>query len=890
VGSTAEFEITATGVTGVTVTGGFNLAIGQQGNATVTLTGCFTQQDSVTLASSGTGAVAIGTATLVSWDSTGGTFTVPITGQTLGAFTLTAADTQSGTPSAVATNNAVIGNVINSISIADANDDGNDVLTTVNGATTFTVTITGTLGQAQAVSITESLNLFGGSIAMIGDSANSWQSNGGPYSTEVLTYQAIGQTAGTETIAATATDSTGTSYPASITADVVQVQSITVADGAGVPVTETGMSSDVLNYTRNQDGTASVNLSSVVVPATVTGFAATQYRVVDGNGTIVASGELSPNVLNIKLPSPAVVTSDAFSLQAGTYLDNSFMPSQSINLAALPTLYDGTVTQPETGITKTAIPAAPADIYIPETTFPTVTSPGSANVVLSADYSEPNAYAGAMARYEVDAAGGDLVARGTFATGNSTPAITLSPSGANMDFTATFWVDRYSDGQVDSSDSSVTISIHLYTVHVQFYYNGTPESEEDAAVMLSNPSDGSLMLGGGPTTLDGTVQLVGDPLPADLPVVLGNPDGRFGFSDGTTAPATGPATTQSTKSITLPAGGMPMPFTLTGLHVSQAVGDGVVIVTGGIGGAAAGVTLGKGKATVFWFTGSSMTVTTDGSYALEDNGPSRKLTVNRTVDDAADIVRLSAKAAIAPAGLDPASPQIKDLRVGIVQDATSSSRVVRYSHPRASTFPLGPGGDVDVPSTKTLYSSAINAGPLVDNTSSDGGGLYSTPESEGPPSPENDRMSKNSTAFPAPGTGGEATSMDNPAQSARSAMFVNVHNAAGQLLGTAIYGPPPEIHIDDTFVDYCVIAVQSEANPSKYVVIAALKETGWTVDVLSSKLALNAKAKPNADAGAGGSAPLVTPQLDGTTFNSALNEPANDQIVDSTQTTTLHFG
>jgi hypothetical protein len=80
---------------------------GQQANATVTLTGCFTQQDSVTLASSGAGNVTVGAVTPGMWGNTGGTFTFPLTGQTPGAFTLTAVDTQFGSPPAVASNNAV---------------------------------------------------------------------------------------------------------------------------------------------------------------------------------------------------------------------------------------------------------------------------------------------------------------------------------------------------------------------------------------------------------------------------------------------------------------------------------------------------------------------------------------------------------------------------------------------------------------------------------------------------------------------------------------------------------------------------------------------------------------------------------------------------------------
>ena len=77
------------GVSNVTVDNNVNLAVGQNATVDVTVAGVFTQPDTVSLVSSGN--LVIGTPTIQSWDNnTGGVFAFPVTGQSIGGFSLSA--------------------------------------------------------------------------------------------------------------------------------------------------------------------------------------------------------------------------------------------------------------------------------------------------------------------------------------------------------------------------------------------------------------------------------------------------------------------------------------------------------------------------------------------------------------------------------------------------------------------------------------------------------------------------------------------------------------------------------------------------------------------------------------------------------------------------------
>src|SRR5258708_3283641 len=91
------------------VASNLSLAAGQTGIATVTVSGSFPQQDSVTLTAAGPGGVTIGAMAVQNWDNnTGGVFVFPITGQTVGAFTLNAVENSFGMTGS-SSNNVVTG-------------------------------------------------------------------------------------------------------------------------------------------------------------------------------------------------------------------------------------------------------------------------------------------------------------------------------------------------------------------------------------------------------------------------------------------------------------------------------------------------------------------------------------------------------------------------------------------------------------------------------------------------------------------------------------------------------------------------------------------------------------------------------------------------------------
>jgi len=128
----------------------------------------------------------------------------------------------------------------------------------------------------------------------------------------------------------------GSSSPTtgSCTGTVVQVQSLTVADGSGyeTPVTESnGGSGQTAYYVMNDDGTGTVNLTAVVLPGTSAAYAATEYKVTGPDGPLpVQSGQLSGGQISISLPAAADPDNADFTIAAGTFINGVFSSNQQI--------------------------------------------------------------------------------------------------------------------------------------------------------------------------------------------------------------------------------------------------------------------------------------------------------------------------------------------------------------------------------------------------------------------------------------------------------------------------------------------------------------------------------------------------------------------------------
>jgi hypothetical protein len=313
--------------------------------------------------------------------------------------------------------------------------------------------------------------------------------------------------------------------------------------------------------------------------------------------------------------------------------------------------------------------------------------------------------------------------------------------------------------------------------------------------------------------------------------VLTNPDGRLRF----------PESADTTKTVALPADGSWVPFEISGERGSAAIGDAVIEAHCQT---ATGDLKGSKPVTVFWFDNLQIKITPGGNYTLAGG-------VFQVVG--AHAVDYSAEARIRPAGVDCTTPQVTNLRVGILQNMLTGVRRINWNSPAITWNPGVPAGTrVTVPKgmtrTITLPRAANDSATTV-------APLYDQPAKA-------DTIDADSLKPPTGCTGSAAaTSNDNPSGPAPPTFLVPALTAAGNNVGVITYRFKNRTN-QDGFTTWVVI-FDTSSN-----VFCALRQRGWNLNIDSARAAHQRATADAADA-AVASDPLTAPRF----ANDLLNNP-----------------
>lgn len=331
---------------------------------------------------------------------------------------------------------------------------------------------------------------------------------------------------------------------------------------------------------------------------------------------------------------------------------------------------------------------------------------------------------------------------------------------------------------------------------------------------------------------------------ASATVVLVNPDGKLRF----------PEAADTTRTVFLPTNGSWVTFEISGETGSIAVGDAVIEAHCGT---ATGVVKATAKVTVVSFDPSKIDIATPGIYSLM--GTTFTTTGGHAVD-------YSAEATIKPAGVDCTALQIKDLRIGIMQNVCSGMRRVdTWGNPTIAPRDWAPsvpsGTSITIPDT---ICSQVNRPVDANDTDAAADPLYDQPN-------VTTTVDANSLSVPkgCPG-GATATSTDTPANSRVAATyFLPVTNTTtGALVAKATYTLIGTT-IDNDFTTWAAVynITTKEA--------CAIRERTWSVHVDSA-----ATGTLKASAGTDG-APTKDPIIGGPFSNNIVNNPKNQTTTQS---------
>jgi hypothetical protein len=330
---------------------------------------------------------------------------------------------------------------------------------------------------------------------------------------------------------------------------------------------------------------------------------------------------------------------------------------------------------------------------------------------------------------------------------------------------------------------------------------------------------------------------------ADVTMVLTNPDGRLRF----------PNSGDSTKTVSLPADGSWVHFEISGETASAALNDAVIEAHCAT---AAGAVKGTGKVTVVSFDPATLDITPGGTYTL---GGGRYTVVG------AHAVDYKAKATIKPAGVDCAAPQIKDLRIGLMQNAKATVKLtITWSNPTMAWTPsVAKGTDIIAPA-----GTVVNVPTTIRRTSAL---TAQRSDTDAPANPLYDRpavattLDAGSLAKPVGcAGGGTATSFDTPGTPAPATLTQKAKKGATEI-GTVTY-TLLNVNVDTDFITWTVLI---DPNTNEF---CALRERTWSVHADSSA------AAQKATAGAADTAPTMDPVTGPPFGNDEINSAAATKL------------
>jgi len=335
----------------------------------------------------------------------------------------------------------------------------------------------------------------------------------------------------------------------------------------------------------------------------------------------------------------------------------------------------------------------------------------------------------------------------------------------------------------------------------------------------------------------------------DHQITLGNPDGRLRF----------PEVGDTTKNVTLPVSGTWVAFEISGESGSAAIGDAVIearlAATCPDGGASAvGDLKGTKPGTVFWFDTAQMTLTQGGNYSLTGG----------TFRAAGVAVSFSAQAAIKPTGVDCTAPQVKDLRISIMQETSNQLITVNWSSPVATWNAAAPHPTSVTVSTNVRQTITFNHGIVTEPVNDGVDGAYPL-------------YSQSANALKPPGGcagSAAATSNDNPGQTGLGNFVRNLTSGA-TIIGTATWSLVNVTRRQD-FRTFCVVF---NTVTQTY---CSLRQATWSLNLDSAGAAADQHAVVTADAAASADpatgttanhAELVNPAADFGAATTVLNNP-----------------
>ena len=338
------------------------------------------------------------------------------------------------------------------------------------------------------------------------------------------------------------------------------------------------------------------------------------------------------------------------------------------------------------------------------------------------------------------------------------------------------------------SGTSTLYQLVLTLVQVEIQINNTPTTSDDlVGLQCDHPAHRS--------KVDCRIRATG--ATAILTIVLTNPDGRLRF----------PESADTTKTVSVPSDGSWVPFQISGEKGSNAIGDAVIEAHCQT---EKGALLGTKPVTVFWFDKAQIKLTQAGNYKI----------IGLRYTAPGDIsILFAAQATIKPSKIDCTSPQVKDLRIGIMQEVTDMEVTFNYDTPTLAPG-TPPGTSVTVPAKIAL---SVSYDPTLHMPINDGG----SPTQE-PPSGAYPLYSKRALALTPPigcTNGSAATSSDDPGFTFPPT-YVN-----GDLGVTVIWKQFVNATAKNNFRTFCVVfnTVTEE--------YCALRQASWSLNTDSAAAA-----------------------------------------------------